>query len=371
MRKALVMFGVVVAVALLASPVYAVSLLPGTTQLAKISDFSSIYDSNGNPVGLPGGSEVAPGVWVPTSSSSLAIGNTQATIFNVTDIYPAGKSSNQDEFGSSSSTQLTGVLANLKIVQVVPEAGGTSFVVDFAPVIPTASLKNPNYGGLLNVYESSTKNFTADPNHVGNLNSQLPTAPGGSVNTNFAGTGPNSLTAAYTFPTVTSGTLFLDAELVNLQTLAALGVTNTETIFGAIPFGTGAVLRETIESSTGTGSGFAYAEVMNGNGDYTSTVGSLDSQIDPNGIGSDEVGGNPALDGVADIALEFDLDAPIFGVTNGEWEGNALGSYVGPGYWPEQSEDPVTFGTLGTIPEPATLSLLAFGLVGILARRRK
>lgn len=353
MRKVLWVFTVVAALAVLASPVFAVSLTPGG-KTAKMSDFSSLYDANGNPVGLSASTFVGSG-WVPNSDA--AIGNTQKSVFNVTDIYPDGTNSNHDQFNSSSSTQLTGVLTDLKIVNITSNSNNTIFVLDFAPVVTP---KNSNFGGCLNVYESSTKNFNQDPLGAGNLSSALHTAPGAALA--IPANGAANQFTGNTFPTVTDGTLWLDAELVNLNTLQALGVVNdyVSAFNAGVAFTEGEVLRETININSGTGSGEAYAMVMNGNGDYTATAGSFDSSIDPNYLG---------LAGLADLTLQFDLNSAIFNATNGEWQHN-LG-YIGSGYWTEESQDPVHFGVLSGIPEPATLSLLGFGLVGLLARRRK
>jgi hypothetical protein len=360
MRKALVAFVALAALTLLASPGFALTLNAGD-QVGDFHDFSALYDgTTGQPLGLSTSAQVAPGVWAPQRSPQN--GDTQRTIINVNQLMD--QNSNV-EYNSSSPTRITGILADLKIVNATFFNGGTAVVLDFAPIV---AQKNPLYGGMLNVYESGTtvsENKLADPNNSPTtfLKNSLPSASGAAVPVEANG-GPNSFTGSYVYPNISdgSGSLLLDAELVDLKTLQGLGVVNTLTAFGAVDFTAGEVLRETLDISTGTGSGFAFAHVEDGLGDYTSTEGTLDSSITPGWV----IGSN----GIADMTLQFDLAQAIFDASTGQWKPQGIGGYTGPGYWPEQSKDPVAFG-ITIVPEPTTITLLGLGVAGLFARRRK
>lgn len=352
MKQVLVALVVLAAVA---SPGYALVLNQGP-QSADFHDYSCLYDANGNAIGLSASTQVVPGVWVPTTQPVK--GDTQRSIIYVNQIQDVDSNV---EFNSSSPTMITGILADLKIVNVTATVGGTQFVLDFAPIVAP---KDPNFGGLLNIYETSTKVSEAtfrDPNGAGTMFSQLPTAAGAGVAIPALG-GPNAFTGGlppYNFPNITSGSLLVDAELVALSSIPGL---STNTALGVIPFTVGEVLRETIDAASGTGFGYGYAHVEDGNGDYTAVAGSLDSVIGRGTV--------PGSAGLADLALVFDLSSPIFDSTTGKWTASAGPGYSpGPGYWPERSFDPVTFDVL--IPEPMTISLLGFGVAGLFLRRRK
>lgn len=365
MRKGLLLALSVVLVAALAAPSFAVSLSVGET-LAKIRDHSCMYDQEGNPIGfLPGTYDPGQGIWIP---AGFQMGTEQRTIFQVTTIYDNG---GNPEFDSSSPTELTGLLYDLKVIGIHQVGGPTSqsFVLDFGlaarnPLTATGAdvdgdsigAINPVsglpivFGGVMEVYEDSTKDYTADPGGIGRLDSILPAA---SVNPLPAGNAPSYWVEGQptnvrdSFVNVSDGSLWLSAQLVELQYMADIGIIGDPAL-GGLGYTAGTLLRETIDVSDGTGDGQAFLNVFGG---------SAEGAIERGFAG-----------GLADMGMLFDVNLPWFDIFTGMWNDTFV--YQGPGYWTVDSQDPIVFSV---IPEPATISLLGLGLVGIatLRRRRK
>jgi hypothetical protein len=346
MRKALLTVALL-AVAYAATPASALTLdanaLPGGTLQAKYSNFSDLY----TPAGVAGQS----GTPLPFAGT-IQLGMENRAIFNTSSIQTTGGS----PVWFPINQQLTGLFYNLSAIAVTPVVNGsgdTIVTIDFG-----ASTRNPltsgpglasapvGAGGVIAVYlQNGTSNFTADPNGVGSLTG-LPksaatvngTAP---VSTDTWGPGSwveGGSGVLDSYPGSTSGTLWLDGEFVPF------------TDVGIIGHAAGTVLSETLDETTGVASTTGFVHLVDGS--YYATVGKGDV-----GFGPD-----------VDLLLISDEASPGINPANGNL--TPTNNYSGAGYWPVDSQDPVTFSVTG-IPEPATLSLLGFGLAGLLIRRRK
>jgi hypothetical protein len=344
MKKVVVALAVLAVVALQAG---AVTLDVGEN-LAKYRDQSCLYEYNrdlqqyvAQPLSGAGGLYVDPDFPLE-----------QRTIFQVTTIYD---SQGNIDFDTSAPTEMSGVLYDLALVGVT-FVTPTDVILDFAPLgrNPLSPAAVPG-GGVLEVYEDATKDYTANPGGVARYDTKLPST----VPVPFdAGAGPTLWVEGQTipsrdmFPTVTDGTYWLAAAMVDLNYLVAIGVESAP----AVPYTAGTVLRETLNLANGTGDGWAYGSIVGG---------AFAPYVDPDLIAP----------GVA-LALQFDLVTPV--LTAGP--DGIIGTvddilvdtltYQGVGQWPVDSEDPVLFGV---VPEPTTITLIGLGLasLGLIRRRKK
>lgn len=335
MKKLVVVLGVFALVALAAAPASAISLTMGEKE-ANFADHSNLYGPDGSSENSDfNGSMMDPrpfGFGVPS------IGDENRSIFRVNNIIDIN--SGDYEFTAADSSELTGLFYNLELIAVTPLAGG-ALQLDFG-----ASSRNPlpgapaGFGGVLEIYEDTTKDFTSDPNGIGRFDSTLPNAGPLPIEipTNGApwawveGTGG----ARDSFVGSTDGSLWLSAVFVDFVTAG---------IVGHAP---GTVLSETIDLTTGVGSGSAYAYIMGG---------SFAPQMQTGLFG-------PYMD----VSLGFDVFTPKTSI-----DGQGLpfledvSGYDGRGWWQVDSQDPAGFGVV--VPEPASISLIVMGLAGLGLRR--
>jgi hypothetical protein len=359
-KRALLVVGVFTILAVLAVPAMGVTLSAGDKEI-KFNDWSNLYyDHDAN--------AATPMMPRPLSGAAPTAGDENRAILRVTTIRDVAS----DTFDYNAQTdpqEITGMFYNLELLSV--SVAGSVVFLDFGP-----SARNPLpgtlplTGGVLEVYTDGTRDFTSDPGNVGNLEDILPAAPpiaipdappvpSPSAPPNNAGPGDGGprfwdegqlvgpgVRDAY--PGSTDGGLWLSGAYIDF---AQMG------IVGHAP---GTVLTETLDLSTGIGSGFARLHAMGG-----SLLPSL--QTGKYGVfpGADGLLGT-ADDISAEVEIIFNIATPRFDAIAGLLRD--VGTYQGEGYWQVDSNDPSVFGV---IPEPATLSLLGTGLIGLFTVRRR
>ena len=383
MRKVLLVVALL-AVALAATPASAVifsdasGLTTGSYE-GKFANYSDLYFADGTAaqagINAAAGANGAPLLFgAPSSALTSAVAAYEAggpnapgtlenrAIFNATSILD---NSSGKTVWNGSSQQLSGLFYGLTLSGVT--VAGTTVTLDFVPTNRSTPLSGPGLaglpafaGGVLQVYANSSLNFNADPNTAGNLtglpklittvngssavmNGTAPAATAGSwAPANWvAGTGATSDTV--TDVNADGGSLWLSGEFVPFGYLAPYGVFATD----GDPF---TVFEETLNLASGNGSATGYVDLVGGS-DYSNIT----------------AGGALGFGPYVDLTIGADEYTP--GVTTPGTLNPRL-NYNGLGYWPVDSQDPVEFDVT-IIPEPCTLSLLGFGLAGLLFRRRK
>jgi len=345
----MVLGGLVLAVSPASALLTDVNQLPAEEVTAKYNNFSDLW------VSTNGGTSYAPigfGQLSSTLSTQGAIIEDRG-IFQGTSIYPTATGT-PVLWSAGGTQQLTGLFYNLVLIGATP-LGGSNYQLDFGPStrnpLPNQSSAPAGSGGVLEIYTSNvppSTAFTANPGGLAN-----PTWPKTAPVALPANSGPSYWVQGSggasrdTYTGSSGGNLWLSGTFIPYSLLPAGTVTGAASGVGTTNgFYNGTVLSEDINLGTGQGSANGYIHLLGGS--YESQVGKGDLGLGP----------------YVDLTLGTLLYTPSqTGSTLSD-----IANYFGTGWWPVDSQDPATFMV---IPEPATMSLLGLGLLGIGAIRRR
>jgi len=337
---------------------------------AKLEDASNIYST--------------PAVGGPMVAEDLGdvvnVGDEQRSIFHITTVFDSDDST--VVYDTSSATELTGLLYDLKVLKVTYTSPLT-LIIDFGAAgrNPFTGLPGTDVdgdlatlpagfvtGGVLEIYEDPAKDFTRDPAPtVSSYASKITGTPGEVPIARDANSGPASWTegaaghvpgaaGADTFAGSSDGSYLLAATLLDLNYLVSIG----EFLPPATPYAAGAVLREVIDLSDGTGTSVGRLNIVGG-----SAASSLARSVFAPLV---DMTLRANLQTAIIVDPDLSLLAAVPFLSGDEFANDAAGDYVGTGQWQIESEDPVRL-QWQVIPEPATMSLLGLSLLGLVGVR--